>query len=110
MAFSFWGFVLYSGFFPFIACILLVISPNGLRKYTYRTLEALFFFDFFGKGYPIIHFFLVTEGILLGYLIKETMETKPEEHKAHDVSAPVFTLHPKSKQWRAQRNCYATAW
>eukprot|EP01083_Nonionella_stella_P226539 804417_1 len=108
--FSVWAFVLYSGFFPFFASILLVITPHKLKTYSYRALKALFFFDFGGRFYPIIHFFLVVEGCILGYLIKDAyqMTNEPLEPKMESIS--VLTLHPKSKQWRAQRNCYATAW
>eukprot|EP00483_Globobulimina_turgida_P006155 UN06165 len=111
--FSIWGFVLYSGFFPFIASILLVITPHKLRTYSYRALKALFFFDFWGKFYPMIHFFLVFEGIILGYLIKDAyLMTHEQLEPSGDnlASVAALSLHPKSKQWRAQRNCYATAW
>ena len=103
---SIWGFILYSGFFPFIASVLLVITPYKLRRYTHRVLSAMFFFDFW-TGYPIIHAFLAGEGILLAYLIKETMYFKEPDNVA-EVAA--MSLHPKSKQWRGQRNCYAVAW
>ena len=108
---SIWGFILYSGFFPFVASVLLVITPTKLRKYTYRVLEWMFFFDFYGKFYPIIHFFLAAEGIILGYLIKDTYDWHEKMEDPEKI--PPFgslTLHPKSKQWRGQRNCYATAW
>ena len=59
------------------------------------------------RGYPIIYVFLALEGILLGYLIKEVVDYKQPDDIAEVAS---MALHPKSKQWRGQRNCYAVAW
>eukprot|EP01083_Nonionella_stella_P068679 182537_1 len=110
--FSVWAFVLYSGFFPFFASVLLVITPVKLRNCSYRVLKAIFFFDFWGTFYPIIHFFLVFEGAVLGYLMKDAYDltNAPPEETGNLGNVVGLTLHPKSKQWRGQRNCYATAW
>ena len=74
-AVSIWGIVLYSGFFPCIASALLVITPKFMREHAHRGLEAIFFFDFYGRFWPIINFFLVTEFFILSYLIREAWTT-----------------------------------
>ena len=107
-AFSLWGVVLYSGFFPCIASALLVITPKFMREHAHKALEAIFFFDFFGRFYPIINFFLVTEFCILSYLIREAWTYTPPARQSD--AERLSTMHPKSHQWRGQRNCYATAW
>ena len=44
---------------------------------------------------------------MLTWLIKDTAYYREPQDMAEVLSAG---LHPKSKQWRGQRNCYAVAW
>lgn len=106
--FSFWGFVLYSGIPPSIASVILVLTASctSVRKYVHKGIQSVCLFDFFGRFFPIIHFFIAAEGFILAYLINGVINY--ESPSKTDIGQ---ALGVKCKfEWRNQRNCYATAW
>mmetsp|Transcript_68531 Transcript_68531/g.84054 ORF Transcript_68531/g.84054 Transcript_68531/m.84054 type:complete len:139 (+) Transcript_68531:133-549(+) len=110
MPLSIWAFVLYSSFIPFFCVILLLITPKkfGLQKLVHKILSPILFYEPF-TNYPVISIFLIFEGILWAVLAKNVIDLR-STYVPPSVQFPQGTLHPKSKLWREERNCYAVAW
>ena len=124
MGFSYWSIVLYSAFFPFIACVLILLTPGKLKKYTVKVIDLVFFFRI--GTYPLINIVMFIEGLTWLALFRSTwvhyqdyQAAKQAQHHpdpndptthGHPPLGPMQDLQYKSKMWREQRNCYVAAW
>lgn len=123
MAFSYWSIVLYSAFFPFIACILILLTPGKLKKYTVKLVDTIFFFPV--GSYPLINVVMFVEGLTWLALFRSTYVHYQDYQEAKEASRNPDPknpppLHPQlqpmaefqhlAKMWREQRNCYVAAW
>ena len=121
---SYWSLILYSAFFPFIACVLILLTPGSLKKYTVKFIDLIFFMKI--GSYPLIKIVMFIEGLTWLSLIRSTYihyqeynkikhnslhghdPHQPQPHHPHDP--PMVEMNTKLKLWREQRNCYIAAW
>ena len=118
---SYWSLILYTALFPFVACILILMTPASLKKYMVKFIDMIFFIEI--GTIALIKVVMFIEGLTWAALIRSTYihyqeysmlkENRLQGIKTHHISDPnpqMTEMNMKLKLWREQRNCYIAAW
>ena len=110
----YYGIILYSGFVPTVASIILTLTAScpTANKYLHKCIRSIFFFDFFGRFAHLIHLVLFVESFLLWNEMYPvlTYEAPPKTDIGQALGQALKTCNYHLIEWRNQRNCYAVAW